>query len=140
MAQHKIQLKLMTPVKSLFDQEVDQVIVPTQMGQITVLPEHAYLVSILKPGELVVKDGGKEFPLAVAGGVVEVYDNNLVILADSAEHVTDIDTAHAEAEAKKLAEQLKEAAQENVADYSAMERMLAYHQVRTELSKKWRRN
>lgn len=140
MVQYKIQLKLITPVKALYDQAVDQVIVPTQVGQITVLPEHSYLVSILKPGELIVKDGANEFPVAVAGGVIEVFDNNLVILADSAEHVTEIDAAHAEAEAKKLAELLKEAAQENVAEYTAMEQMLAYHQVRTELIKKWRRN
>lgn len=139
MAEHRIQFQLMTPVRTLFDQAVDRVIVPTQMGQITVLPEHTYLVSILQPGELIVQDGAKEFPLAVAGGVLEVYNNKLVVLADTAEHVTDIDTTTAEEEARKLAAQLKEEKKLDVATYTALERLLAYQEVRMELSKKWRR-
>lgn len=129
----------MTPVQALFDQAVDQVILPTELGQITVLPEHTYLVSILKPGELVVKADGKEFPLAVAGGVIEVFENTLVVLADSAEHITDIDTAAAEAEAKRLAKELESAEKVDVATYTALERMLAYQEIRMELSKKWRK-
>jgi hypothetical protein len=73
---------------------VKQVVVPTDVGQITVLPNHTYLVSIIAPGELVVTDeAGKTFPVAVAGGVLEVFDNTVLVLADSAEHAEKIAVA-----------------------------------------------
>src|SRR3990167_8759273 len=96
MSAEKLQLKLITPEATLFEQAVDEIALPTEVGQITLLPQHTYLVSILKPGELIVKADNDHFPLAVAGGVIEVFDNTVVVLADSAEHARTIDLAAAE--------------------------------------------
>ncbi len=103
----KIKFKIVTPERTVYETEIDQVTLPTQEGEITVLPEHIPLIAVLAPGELVIKQNGKEVAMAVSGGIVEVRKNELVILADTAERAEEIDIKRAE-EAKKRAERLKD--------------------------------
>jgi F-type H+-transporting ATPase subunit epsilon len=135
----EIQLKLVTPAKTLFDQAVQSVVLPTESGQITVLPDHAPLVSILSPGELIVKTAQEEFPLAVAGGVVEVFENTLVVLADSAEHPTEIDIEAAEKRAEELAKELATEATMDITTYTALQKTLERERARLNVGKKWRK-
>ncbi len=132
-------LKLVTPVKTVFEQEVSQVILPTTSGQITVLPNHAQLVSELAPGELIVTAGSEQFPLAVAGGIIEVEQNTLLILADSAEQPSDIDIAAAEERAKKLAQELAEEERLDITTYNLLQKQLQNEQARILVGKKWRK-
>ena len=138
MSHSKLQLRLVTPVKVLFEQEVDGVSLPTSLGEITVLPQHAALVSTLQPGELIVTVANEKFPVAVAGGLVEVYHNNLIVLADSAEHATDIDVAEAEQKAAQLATQLKTEEKLDMTTYSQLEKSLAAERVKVIVANKWR--
>jgi F-type H+-transporting ATPase subunit epsilon len=103
----KIKFKIVTPEKTVYEAEIDQVTLPTQEGEITVLPGHIPLISVLQAGELVAKTDGKEIAMAVSGGIVEVRKNELVILADTAERAEEIDLKRAE-EARERAEKLKE--------------------------------
>lgn len=138
MATKTLHLKLITPVKIMFERDVDSVSIPTRLGQITVLPTHDEIVSILEPGELIVRHEGKNFPLAVTGGIVEVFENTLAILADSAEHANDIDLERAETRAKELARKLKSEVRLDFTTYSLLERELAAEQARLNVAKKWR--
>ncbi len=71
----------------VFSEEVSQVTMMTTMGEITVLPHHIPLITVLKPGELKYKKDGVEKLIAVSGGFAEVKtDNSLTILADTAEY------------------------------------------------------
>ena len=91
-----IKFKIVTPERVLVDTEVDSVSVPTQMGEITILPNHIPLVSNLAPGEMRYRKGGDEQFFAVSGGFVEVKkDHQVIVLADAAEfgHEIDIDRA-----------------------------------------------
>lgn len=99
-----IKFKIVTPERILVETEVDSVTLPTQMGEITVLPNHIPLVSSLAPGELRYKISGKENFLAVSGGFIEVRKNHeVVVLADTAEFGHEIDEKRAdEARAKAL--------------------------------------
>jgi len=94
-----------TPEKTLVSEEVEQVSLPTEMGEITILPHHIPLVSLLKSGEMRIVKSGKEELYAVAGGFIEVLGNHVTVLADSAEHADEIDEARAE-EARKRAEEV----------------------------------
>ena len=107
MTDKKIKFKIVTPEKTVYDDSVDQVTLPTQEGEITVLPEHIPLISVLAPGELVAKKGDVEIAMAVSGGIIEVQKNEITILADTAERAEEIDLARAE-EARRKAEGLKE--------------------------------
>jgi F-type H+-transporting ATPase subunit epsilon len=69
-----------------------------------ILPHHAPLMTMLQPGELVIKKDGQETYLSVTGGFLEVRPNKIIILVDAAERSDQIDIARAE-EAKKRAEE-----------------------------------
>jgi len=135
----RLQLKLVTPVTTVFAQEVDGVAIPTTTGQITVLPNHTELVSILEPGELVVTDGNSKFPLAVSGGVLEVFNNTLYILADSAEHAHEIDLVAAEQRAQQLEQNLKDQTDLDLNSYSLLMKNLQMERARLAVGKKWKR-
>lgn len=101
-----IKFKLATPERVLLDTEVESLTLPTQMGEITILPNHIPLVANLLPGEIRYKHQGKQDFFAVSGGVVEVKKNHeVVILADTAEFGHEIDLKRAE-EARDRAKQL----------------------------------
>jgi len=98
-----IKLDIVTAEQSVYSEDVDMVIAPGVQGQLGILPHHAPLMTMLEPGELVVKKGGEEFYMAVSGGFLEVRPDRVIVLADSAERAEEIDMARAE-EAKRRAE------------------------------------
>ena len=87
--------------------DVSMVVAPGAEGSLGILPSHAPLVSLLKEGELRVKSGGSEESLAVHGGFLEVVNNKVVILADTAERLSDIDVERAEAARARAEETLR---------------------------------
>lgn len=103
----QLHLKIVTPEKLLVDEEVAQVNAPTEEGEIGILPNHVNLMAKLKPGELVIKKGGKEERLAIGDGFLQMTDNTLTIMTDLATYAQDIDEKAVE-EAKKRAEQALE--------------------------------
>lgn len=102
-----IKFKIVTPEKTVYEDSIDQLTLPTRDGEITVLPNHIPLISVLAPGELVAKKADVEITMAVSGGMVEVQKNEITILADTAERAEEIDLARAE-EARARAEKLKD--------------------------------
>lgn len=120
-------LKLISPEGVKYEQEAGEVILPTPDGQIAVLPNHAPVISLLSPGEIIVKYNGKEHNLATEGGIVEIANNVVKILADTAEDVDSLDQLKIE-EAKKTAEARLAEARDDVeyADAAAqLEKQLA---------------
>jgi len=97
-------LDIVTAEREVFSDEVDEVVAPGVEGQLGILPHHAPLMTTLLPGELLVKKGGEEFYLAISGGFIEVRPDRIIVLADAAERVEEIDIARAE-EAKRRAEE-----------------------------------
>ncbi|MFH0968996.1 MAG: ATP synthase F1 subunit epsilon [Patescibacteria group bacterium] len=104
----KIHFKIVTPERTVFEDEIDQATLPVTDGEVTILPNHTSYIASLKAGEICLKKGGEEIILATSGGFVEFDKNNLVLLADTAERVEEIDLKAAE-EAKKRAEELMKA-------------------------------
>lgn len=135
----EIQLKLVTPAKTLFDEPVKSVVLPTEMGEITVLADHAPLISVLSAGELIVQTSNETFPLAVAGGLIEVFDNTVVVLADSAERPTEIDIEASEKRAEELAKELATETAMDITTYTTLQRNLERERARLNVGKKWRK-
>ncbi len=99
----KIQLRIVTPSRLLFDEEVDEVTAPGAMGEFGVLPNHISFLSLLEPGEMSYKQGATKHYLAVSGGYAEVRENVMTVLAPAAEFAAEIDTGRAQ-RAKERAE------------------------------------
>jgi len=99
---------LVTPDKVLFAGPVDQVDVPGAEGDFGVLAGHAPLVALMKPGVLVVHEGGRKHRLVVMGGFAEVNAQGLTILADFADKVEDFDRAVIASQIKESEQKIKE--------------------------------
>lgn len=99
-----MRLEILTAERSLFEGDVDALTAPGAEGELGVLPHHAALMTALQPGELRYRSGAEETQLAVTGGFMEVTANRVVVLADAAERVEEIDVARAE-EAMRRAQQ-----------------------------------
>jgi len=103
-----IHFQLVTPERTVLSEELASLTCPTQLGQITILPNHAPLVANLVPGELHAKTAQGESFIYVAGGFVEVRaGNEVIILADDAEHHHEIDVQKAEAAKMKAEMEMK---------------------------------
>jgi len=96
-------LKLIAPDGVKYEESATEVTLPTADGQITVLPNHTALISLLKPGEIIIKNGSAEKILSTEGGVVEIGNNLVKILADTADEASNLDELKIN-EAKKAAE------------------------------------
>ncbi len=120
-----LSLQLVTPENIEYSDNVARVTVPTAAGEITVLPKHTPLVSLLKPGELIIqKKDGERVYFAVSGGFVEIRpDNKMVVLADTAERAEHIDKIRAMEARMRAEEMLKKV--ENTEDDQEYARFLA---------------
>ena len=98
-----LQLEVVTPDKTVVSTAVEMAVCPGVEGEFGVLPQHVSLLSALKIGGLRYRIDGKDEYVFVSGGVADVNDNVLTVLAESAERAADIDTARAKA-AKERAE------------------------------------
>jgi F-type H+-transporting ATPase subunit epsilon len=99
----KIRLRVVTPTRLVFDEEVDEVTAPGELGEFGVLPNHIAFLSTLVPGVLSYKQGAKTQTLAITGGYAEVLDNVMTVLATTAEFPWEIDAVRAQ-RAKEQAE------------------------------------
>lgn len=135
-----LQFELVTPERVVLREQVFHVILPTLTGEITVLPNHIPLVSIIKAGVIELKkiDGTIEV-LAVSGGLIEVLAGKIVVLADTAENAAELDESRidsARAKAEKLKAELTSADRK---DFTAINLMLDKEFARARAVKKWRK-
>ena len=100
----KLSLEIVTAERLVYSADVDVVVAPGIEGQLGILPQHAPLMTMLQPGELMVRQDGEEHSIFVSGGFLEVQGDKVTVLADTAERAEEIDIARAE-EAKLRADQ-----------------------------------
>jgi F-type H+-transporting ATPase subunit epsilon len=134
----KIKFEITTPERVVYTDEVDSITIPTSTGEITVLPDHIPLISLLVPGELRVKKGNEEELMAVSGGFIEVRKDKVVILSDTAELAHEIDVEAVE-EAKKRAEKLLQEKRTDQVDYAGLAASLERELARLKVGKKYKR-
>ncbi len=99
-----LRLEIITAERQILADNVNAVVAPGIEGELGILPHHAPLMTMLKPGELLIRKDGEEIYLAVSGGFLEVRPDKVIILADACERAEEIDIARAE-EAKRRAEE-----------------------------------
>ncbi|MEK9132249.1 MAG: ATP synthase F1 subunit epsilon [Patescibacteria group bacterium] len=137
--QKTIHFKIVTPERVVFEDTIDEVIMPTVNGEIAVLPEHEPLVTLLKAGVLRIKKGATEIPLAVSSGVIEIDGKKIVVLADSAERADELEEEKiekAKEEAKHIMESKRGDSEGFAQANAALERELA----RLKVVRKYRRS
>ncbi len=102
MADKMLRLSVVTPDRSLLEEDAASVTVPAWDGEVGILPGHARFLAKLGIGELRMDLGERKESLFIEGGFVQVADDRVTVLTDSACQLQDIDVAEAEKRANGL--------------------------------------
>ena len=101
-----LHVEVVTAERELYNGEANLVSAPGSEGRLGILPRHAALLTTLAPGDLRIELNGAEEPLFVSGGFLEVSNDHVTVLADTAEHAEEIDQARAEEARRRAQERL----------------------------------
>lgn len=128
----KLRLELVTPYRHVLSQEVDEVTAPGALGEFGVLPGHTPMLTTLRIGELTYRSGAELFHVALNWGYVEVENDTVTVLVETAEAADEIDLERARAamgRAEAAIQKLSPEDQDFVAMQAALERALIRVQV-----------
>lgn len=101
-------LSIVTPEKIFKEKDVNSIIAPGSEGYLGVLTNHAPLITTVVPGKLTTKDkNNQEKNYAISGGFLEVYKNQVTILADSIESLENIDIERSQKALDRAKKRLK---------------------------------
>lgn len=136
-----IRCEIVSQDRTVFQDDVDIVILPGVAGEMGILPHHAPVLTILKYGVIKVRKHGKEELFAVSGGMAEVQPEIITILADAAENVEDIDITRARAAKKRAEDALARIKPDDDHDaYLRMEAALRRSNLRLDVARKYRQS
>jgi F-type H+-transporting ATPase subunit epsilon len=111
-------LEIVTAERMVYSEDIDALVAWGVEGQLGILPHHAPLMTMLQPGDLMIRKGKEEDYFAISGGFLEVRPDKVIVLADACERVDEINITRAE-EAKKKAQETMKAAPMSVEAASA---------------------
>jgi F-type H+-transporting ATPase subunit epsilon len=135
-----IRCEIVSQDRTVFQDDVDIVILPGVAGEMGILPHHAPVLTILKYGVIKIRKGGKEELFAVAGGMAEVQPTIITILADAAENIEDIDVTRAKAAKKRAEDALANIKPDEDQDaYLKMEAALRRSNLRLDVARRYRK-
>lgn len=135
-------LEIVTIERKVYEAEnIEMLIAPGVEGEMGILPRHTPTLTALKPGELLIRhEDGTEEPFAIGGGFMEVRPDKIIVLADTAEHVDEIDIERAEEARERAEELLREGPPEEGPSVAALQQALARSRVRLKVARRRRRH
>ena len=135
-----IKFKIVTPEKTVVEEDIYQAILPIEGGEITVLPNHIPYIGSLQAGEILLRHeiNGEETSLATSGGFIEFHDNVLVVLADTAERADEIDLARAEEAEERAKKIMAERVRTDDEEYARVAAALEKEMARVRVARKHR--
>ena len=134
-----IQCDIVTQERTVFSEMVDSVNLPGSEGRLGILPNHTPLLTTLAFGEVIVRRDGEEEYFAVGGGLAEIQPDKVIVLADSAEHVEEIDIERAEQARTQAEKAMEEGVPDDPDRYAQIRASLQRAQVRIDVARRRRR-
>ena len=135
-----IRCEIVSQDRTVFQGDVDIVVLQGASGEMGILPHHAPVLTTLKYGVIKVRHNNKEELFAVAGGVAEVQPTIVTILADAAENIEEIDIVRAKAAKKRAEDALaKLSPAEDRDSYLVMEAALRRSNLRLDVIRRYRK-
>jgi F-type H+-transporting ATPase subunit epsilon len=133
-----IRCEIVSQDRTVYEGDVDIVVLPGSDGEMGILPHHAPLLTTLKYGIVKVRAKAQEHLFTVAGGVAEIQPEIVTILADAAENIMEIDVERAESARKKAEEALSKISPEDADAYEKLEEALRRSNLRLDAVKRHR--
>ena len=135
-----IRCEIVSQDRTVYEGDVDIVVLPGTAGEMGILPHHAPLLTTLKYGLIKVRHQGEEQIFTVSGGVAEVQPEIVTVLADSAENIEEIDITRAEQARQRAEEILARGVPVDTDAYLAIEAALRRSNLRLEAARRYRKN
>ena len=101
-----MKIEIVTPYKHIVSDEAEEVYAVGPKGEFGILPGHAHYVTPLETGRLFYRKGGKRHAFAVEGGLLETFEEKVLVMADHVEKAEEIDLPQAKQELEKLEKEL----------------------------------
>ena len=133
-----LRLEMVTPYKQVLAVDVDEVTAPGTLGEFGVLPGHTPLLTTLKIGELTYRQGNELFHVAVNWGYLEVENDKVTVLVETAEPADQIDLARAKAALSRAETAIKSMSPEDV-EFAQMEASLERALIRIQVAEQMSR-
>jgi len=135
-----IRCEIVSQDRTVFQGNVDIVVLPGAEGEMGILPHHAPALTLLKYGVIKVRHGGQEDLFSVAGGMAEIQPDIITILADAVENVEEIDVVRAQAAKKRAEDALAKISPDEDPDvYLTMEAALRRSNLRLDVVRRYRK-
>ncbi len=134
-----IRCEIVTQDRALYEGPADMVLAPGSEGELGILPNHAPLLTTLGYGILRVRHGKEERAFTVAGGVLEVRPDVVIVLADVGERVDEIDLGRAEAARARAEELLAKGPPPDTDEYLKIQAALRRSKLRLEAVRRYGR-
>jgi len=135
-----IRCEIVSQDRTVFQGDVDIVVLPGAGGEMGILPHHAPVLTTLKYGVVKVRYKNREDIFAVAGGVAEVQPELVTILADAAENVDEIDEARAQFAKKRAQEALTKGGVKDQDAVLSIEAALLRSKLRLDVVRRYRKH
>lgn len=111
-----LEIEIVTPERLMYEnQGIDAIEVPTVSGNVTILPGHIPLLSMVTPGALILDTQGRKESIAIDQGFMRVFGNRVSILTEAAINVEDIDVSKVEEARRRAEEALEEGRKSDLA-------------------------
>ena len=135
-----IRCEIVSQDKTLYEGDVDIVVIPGTSGIMGILPNHAPLLTTLNFGVVQVRTGEEEENFTVAGGVAEIQPDIVTVLADRAENIEEIDIERAEAAQQRAKEYMEQGPPPDSDRYLAMSAALNRSKLRLDAVRRYRKS
>lgn len=118
-----LKLEIITPEKVAFSETVEGVVLPTESGEVGVLPGHIPLLTVVTPGKIQVSHEGNLDDIAVDKGFARVLGDTVSVLTEAAIDIEEIDIEEVEAAQKRAEVALQKARTEKEVDPAEIEKL-----------------
>lgn len=135
-----IRCEIVSQDRTVFEGDVDIVVLPGAAGEMGVLPHHAPVLALLQYGVIKIRQGAQEQLFTVSGGLAEVQPEIVTILADAAENIEEIDVTRAQAARKRAEDALAGITPADQDAYLTMEAALRRSNLRLDMVRRYRRS
>ena len=133
-----LRLEMVTPYKQVLAVDVDEVTAPGTLGEFGLLPGHTPMLTTLKIGELTYRQGNELFHVAVNWGYLEVENDKVTVLVETAEPADQIDLARAKEALSRAETAIKSMSPDDV-EFAQMEASLERALIRIQVAEQMSR-
>ena len=136
---NSIHVQIVTPEKTLYESDVDSLTCTTETGEITILPNHIALVTVILAGDIHIIKQNEIIPMVTGQGILQISENKCSLLVNTAEHIEGVDIERAQNAAERARSYMESKQFASDVEYARMQALLDRNIARIRGVQKWKK-